>query len=305
VPDSHFRLALSHDRSQSDIVKISKAVITAAGPGQEQLPLQTLINRRGEPCSTLSVQLAELANSGIEEVALVIDNPARETLLRQAAGNTELALVFVKQPPENQGFGHAILSVAEFTAGQSFLLMVGDHIYVSDDSTRSCASQLIEVAQREQCLVSAVQSTHESQLRQFGTIGGTLLAGQAGLYEVNQVEEKPTPTYAEQQLLVPGQRLAHYLCFFGMHVITPEIMELLRQQAAQLPAGQALGLSPALHQFAGLGKYLAAQLEGHRFDLEQPYGLLKAQIAIGLQGTDRERLLTEILELFAPLRSDA
>lgn len=286
-------------------MKISKAVITAAGPGQEQLPLQTLINRRGEPCSTLAAQLAELADSGIEEVAVVIDDPERETLLRHAAAGTDLSLVFVQQPAEARGFGHAILSAAEFTAGQPFLLMVGDHIYVSDDSARTCASQLIEVARHEQCLISAVQSTHESQLRQFGTIGGTLVAGQAGLYEVNQVEEKPTPTYAEQHLLVPGQRLAHYLCFFGMHVITPEVMELLRKEAAQLRPGQALGLSPALHQFAGLGKYLAAQLQGRRFDLEQPYGLLKAQIAIGLQGTDRERLLTEILELFAPLRSDA
>ena len=35
---------------------LKKAVITAAGKGQGQLPLQTLINRDGEPCSTLSVQ---------------------------------------------------------------------------------------------------------------------------------------------------------------------------------------------------------------------------------------------------------
>lgn len=285
-------------------VKVSKAVITAAGPGQEQLPLQTLINRRGAPCSTLSVQLAELADSGIEEVAVVIDDPERESLLRHAAGASELSITFVRQSPEAKGFGHAILSAADFTADQPFLLMVGDHIYVSDDSARTCASQLIEVARREQCLVSAVQSTHESQLRQFGTIGGALVSGQAGLYEVNQVEEKPTPTYAEQHLLVPGQRLAHYLCFFGMHVITPEVMQLLRTEAAELGSGQSLGLSPALDQFAGLGKYLAAQLRGRRFDLEQPYGLLKAQIAIGLQGTDRERLLTEILELFAPVRAD-
>jgi UTP--glucose-1-phosphate uridylyltransferase len=90
-----------------------------------------------------------------------------------------------------------------------------------------------------------------------------------------------------------------------MHVITPEVMELLRREAEQLGPQKSLGLSPALNHSAGQGKYLAAQLQGRRFDLEQPYGLLKAQIAIGLQGTDRERLLTEILELFAPVRADA
>lgn len=286
-------------------MKITKAVITAAGPGQEQLPLQTLMNRKGVPCSTLSVQLAELADSGIEEVAVVIDDPKRESLLRSAAGASKLSIIFVKQSPNAKGFGHAMLSAANFTANQPFLLMVGDHIYVSDDSEQTCASQLIDVASREQCLVSAVQSTHESQLRQFGTIGGALVSGKSGLYEVSQVVEKPTPTYAEQHLLVPGQRLAHYLCFFGMHVITPGVMDLLRNEAEQIGSENSLGLSPALNQSAELGKYLATQLRGRRFDLEQPYGLLKAQIAIGLQGTDRERLLTEILELFAPARADS
>ncbi len=47
-------------------VNVTKAVITAAGPEQEQIPMQTLIKRRGQPCSTRSVQLAELADSGIE-----------------------------------------------------------------------------------------------------------------------------------------------------------------------------------------------------------------------------------------------
>ena len=39
--------------------------------------------------------------------------------------------------------------------------------------------------------------------------------------------EKPTPTEAEQRLIVPGLRAGHYLCFFGMHVLTPAVMELL------------------------------------------------------------------------------
>jgi len=34
------------------------------------------------------------------------------------------------------------------------------------------------------------------------------------------VIEKPTPTVAEQQLLV-GLGAGYYLCFFGMHVLPP------------------------------------------------------------------------------------
>lgn len=284
-------------------MKVTKAVITAAGEGQEQIPLQTLMNRRGEPRSTLSVQLAELADSGIEEVAIVINRPDREPVLRRAVGEVDLSISFVVQDDQARGFGHAILAAADFSADEPFLLMVGDHIYVSDESERTCVAQLIEVARREGSLVSAVQPTHESHLRQFGTIGGRILPGQSGLYEVTQVREKPTPTYAEQHLLVPGQRLGYYLCFFGLHVLTPEVLEQLREDAAKLGPGEALGLSPALDASARMGKYTATQLCGRRFDLEQAYGLLKAQIAIGLQSTNREQLLAEIIELLAPIKT--
>lgn len=284
-------------------MNVTKAVITAAGSGQEQIPLQTLIDRNGKPCSTLSVQLAELADSGISEVAIVINNEADEALFRKAAGETQVSISFVKQSAEARGFGHAILAAGKFTGDEAFLLMVGDHIYVSDRGEQTCAAQLIEVAKREACLVSAVQPTHESQLRQFGTIGGQMVTGHSGLYEVTQVKEKPTPTYAEQHLLVPGQRVAYYLCFFGMHVITPDVMEGLRTASAALASGGVLGLSDALDAAAGQGKYLATQLQGDRFDLEQRYGQLKAQIAIGLHSPDRDHLLAEIIDLLAPIRS--
>jgi len=52
-------------------------------------------------------------------------------------------------------------------------------------------------------------------------------AGDRGLYEIEKVLEKPTPTLAEEELIVPGLRAGHYLCFFGMHVLTPTVFELL------------------------------------------------------------------------------
>ena len=38
---------------------------------------------------------------------------------------------------------------------------------------------------------------------------------------IDKVIEKPTPTIAEQKLIIPGLRAGHYLCFFGMHVLSP------------------------------------------------------------------------------------
>jgi len=53
------------------------------------------------------------------------------------------------------------------------------------------------------------------------------VAGRNGLYQIENIIEKPTPTEAEQRLIVPGLRAGHYLCFFGMHILTPLVMTTL------------------------------------------------------------------------------
>ena len=47
------------------------------------------------------------------------------------------------------------------------------------------------------------------------------------VYTIEEIIEKPNPTLAELRLQVPGLRAGHYLCFFGMHVLTPAVFELL------------------------------------------------------------------------------
>ena len=265
--------------------------------------MQTLIDRAGNSCTTLRLKLVELADAGIEEVAIVIAHDVDDRLYRAAAGETPVALHFVRQPPEQRGFGRAILCAREFTGDDSFLLMVSDHAYVSDDPNRSCARQLIEAAAGEDCLVSAVQPTHESHLAHFGVIGGKTHDGRQGVYEVTRVWEKPTPTDAEQELMVPGQRIGYYLCFFGMHVLTPGVMNTLAGEQEAGGPGESLGLSPALDATARKSKYLACQVNGRRFNLEDRYGLMKAELALGLMGTHREELLAEIIELLAAMRA--
>jgi UTP--glucose-1-phosphate uridylyltransferase len=119
-----------------------------------------------------------------------------------------------------------------------------------------------------------------------------------GLYEIERVVEKPTPTLAEQELVTPGLRAGHYLGFFGMHVLTPEIMRLIEQISKAKPNAKTT-LSEAANRLPSREKYLAYQLRGTRCNLGVKYGLLKAQLAIGLTGHDRDLILTEIIDLLA------
>ncbi len=138
-------------------------------------------------------------------------------------------------------------------------------------------------------------------LRYYGAVGGRRVAGRTDLYTIERVLEKPTPTEAEQWLVVPGLRAGHYLCLFGMHVLTPLVMEILGQSAAASPApdGQPMMLSPALEKLAQRERYLALELQGTRYNTGVKYGMLLAQLALALQGKDRAEILSRVLELVA------
>jgi UTP--glucose-1-phosphate uridylyltransferase len=181
------------------------------------------------------------------------------------------------------------------------VLQVCDHVFVSQ-AVDSCTKQLITVAVREECAVSAVLATSERQLPYFGVVGGLRVANTTDLYTVSTVIEKPTPTVAEELCMVPGLRQGTYLGLFGTHVLTPRIFDILREQKQAARKGARLGLTEGLALLANRGKYLAREVSGLRLDLEGPFGLLRAQVALALHGTRREEVLEILLEEVAHAR---
>ncbi len=278
------------------MLHISKAVITAAGKTQRALPLQTLVDRDGEPKSALRIILDEVLDAGARDIALVIA-PGDQKAYEEAAGDAAGRLTFIEQKTP-LGYGHALLAARAFIESQPFLHLVSDHLYVSAIEA-GCARQLVEVAKTHECAVSAVQATRENSIGLYGTIGGRPVTGSTSVYEVECVLEKPTPTLAEQRLAVPGMRAGHYLCFFGMHVLTPSVIDLLAQEAERSNASVPLQLSPSLSRLAEREKYVACTLQGNRYNIGQRYGLFMAQLALALHGADREWVLANLVELLA------
>src|SRR5580704_11087905 len=271
-------------------VEIKKAIITAAGKSQATLPLQTLVDRDGSQKTALIIIVEEVLKAGVEENCVVV-RPGDQTAYRNAVGPHADRVRFVDQS-KPLGYGHAVYCAREFAGGEPFLHLVSDHLYVSRD-LKNCAQQLVEVARAESCAVSAVQATHESKLPFYGVVGGKLVAARQGLYEIECVVEKPTPTEAEQKLIVPGLRAGRYLCFFGMHVLTPGVMERLAG------ARNGVTLSPALNALAARERYLALEVNGRRYDIGAKYGLLTAQLALAFDGRDRDEVLTNLVEMLA------
>ncbi len=277
-------------------MKIKKGVITAAGRNQHTLPLQTLVDRDGVQKFALQIIIEEAISSGVDDLCVVICPGDREAY-SAAAGTWSKQLRFVEQSAP-LGYGQALYCARDFVGDDPFLHLVSDHLYLSREQRR-CAQQLVDVASAENAAVSAVQATRESLLPYYGAVGGKGIPNRPHLYLVETVLEKPTPTEAEQQLIVPGMRAGHYLCFFGMHVLTPTVMKILADSLAQ--SGQSLGmpLSAALIKLAERERYLACEIAGRRFNIGVKFGLLTAQLALALDGHDREEVLAQLVDLLA------
>lgn len=276
-------------------MKIKKAVITAAGEKQRLLPLQTLIDRDGEEKSVLGILIESALAADIEEVCVVVW-PGDEGRYAEAAARH---LGHVRFVPQSQplGYGHAVYCAREFVGGEPFLHLVGDHLWAANAGVAGTRG-LVALAEAEKCAVSAVQVTRENLLPRYGAVGARRVPGRQGLYRIETVIEKPTPTEAEQRLVTPGLRAGYYLCFFGMHALTPSAMELLGRRLAEAPEAR-ISLSVALDELARREKYLALEEQAQRYDLGARYGLLTAQLALALGGKDRSEVLSQLVELLA------
>jgi len=311
-------------------VAIRKAVITAAGRGVRLYPVADtvqkgmlpLVDRDGLAKPVIQIISEEALESGIEEICIVCapgdEQQYRAQLARlhdslltgyagepwargQAAGLETLLhrLSFAVQE-EPLGYGHAVYCAREFVGEESFLLLLGDHLYISAIEGQRCAQQLIQLATQEDCAVAAVNPTREYLVSHYGTLSGKRIPDLPGVYQIEKIVEKPSISFAEIQLQTPGLRAGHYLCLFGMHVLPHRIFTLLEKEMKQNSVAQGgHQLTPALQELANREKYLAAELRGDRYDIGAKFGLLQAQIALGMAGRERDVMLAGIVELMA------
>ncbi|PRY14264.1 UTP--glucose-1-phosphate uridylyltransferase [Pontibacter ummariensis] len=308
-------------------MRIKKAVITAAARGERLYPVADTIQKAMLPVvdvdglhkPVIQIIAEEAFASGIEELCIVCApgdgvryesafTSLRDNLVKSFKGvdwarkeaekvDQLLSRIQFLEQEQPLGYGHAVYCAREFVRDEPFLLLLGDYLYVSNLAQQRCAAQLLELASQENCAVSAVNPTIEHQIGRYGTLTGKHLPGKSGVYKIEKIIEKPSLSVAELELQTPGLRAGYYLCFFGMHVLTPAVFDILQKEVDR--DGDNILLTPALQELADTEKYLALEVKGNRYDISRKHGLLSAQIALGLAGEAHEETLTTMVELLA------
>ena len=313
------------------MARVRKAVITAAGKGTRQYPASTavqkemfpMVDRDGLTKPVIQIIGEEAIDSGIEEIC-IITQPGEESQYRdyfkrlddqmakafrgkdwailqsEKLGAFGERLHFAEQHTA-EGFGHAVFQAKKFVGDDPFLLMLGDHVYISDVKDR-CAMQLIKVYEEYMLdTITGVQPTVERLLHLFGVVKGGPLDPAKGIYKADLIVEKPSIEIAREKLVTPGLPAGNYLAHFGMHVFSPRIFDsleyLIKNDLREKGEIQLTAAQEHLRQQTD--KYWCVISQGQRYDTGIPYGLMETQLALALNGVHRTEICEAIARILA------
>ena len=271
---------------------VRKGVILAAGHGTRLLPATKVVPKEVLPLvdkPIIHYVVQEAIDSGIEQIIMVTSagkravedyfdrHPTLERALsekgdvdrlEEIVGITKMAdIVFVRQK-EQRGIGHAVLTARAAIGDEPFVLYFPDDIIVSDIPV---TRQLIEVYERHQGCVLAVQQVPHEDIVHYGSIDSEPL--EERVYRVRHIVEKPEPSAAPSDLGTVGR-----------YVLTPDIFPALRETKPGI--GGEIQLTDGLAILLQSHPLFACQFTGRRYDTGRPLGLLQASLEIALRRPD-------------------
>ena len=132
---------------------------------------------------------------------------------------------------EQEGYGHAVYCAKDWVAHQPFLLLLGDHIYTSNNGI-SCAKQIIDIYQQLGKSIIGLTLMSAEIIHKAGCVTG-VWQNDNSLLEITEIREKPSIEYARKNLSVAGMREDEFLGVFGMYVLESKIFDLLAEEINQ------------------------------------------------------------------------
>ena len=269
--------------------KIKKAVIPAAGLGTRFLPATKAQPKEMLPIvdkPTLKYIIEEAVASGKEEIIIItgknkksiedhFDKSVELELELEQKGKTELLeivrdisqmvnIYYIRQK-EPKGLGDAIYCARSFIGDEPFAVMLGDDIV---DNDVPCLKQLMSAYEEYRTTILGVQTVAPEDANKYGIINARYI--EDNVYKVKDLVEKPEP----------GKQPSN-IAILGRYIITPEIFEILENQAPG--KGGEVQLTDALKTLSKKEAMYAYEFEGRRYDVGDKLGFLEATVDFALK----------------------
>jgi UTP-glucose-1-phosphate uridylyltransferase/mevalonate kinase len=277
---------------------VRKAVIPAAGFGTRLFPaskaikkeLFPIIDSEGRIKPVILSIVEEALSGGIEEVCIVVQRGDLDTfeeffgnpppienynkLSKEAQEYSDYLLqigrhvTFVPQDGQ-EGFGHAVYCAKDWVNDEPFLLLLGDHLYASDEDA-SCARQVLDAYDELGLSVVGLKKTPAEDVHNFGCVAGDWIDSDSTL-SITEFSEKPDAEYAQKHLHVEGTPDGVFFSVFGQYVLKPAIFEYLQEHIEHnVREGGEFQLTSCLDQLRQEDGFAGLVVKGRRFDIGIP-----------------------------------
>jgi len=264
---------------------IKKCLFPAAGYGTRFLPATKATPKEMLPILTkplIQYGVEEAVAAGIDTMAIVtgrgkraiedhfdisyelehqIKGGSKESLLSEIRSLiTQCTFSYTRQI-EMKGLGHAILTGETLIGNEAFAVLLADDL--CNNETNGVLKQMIEVYEKYQCSIVAIEEVPMDKTDKYGVIAGNLVDNSTDTYRVSDMVEKPDPKDAPTNMAI-----------IGRYILTPDIFDILRK--TKPGKGGEIQITDALLEQAKQGNVIAYKFKGKRFDCGSVDGFVEA-----------------------------
>lgn len=269
-------------------MKIRKAIIPAAGLGTRVLPASKSMPKEMLPIvdkPAIQYIVEEAVKSGITDI-LIITNRGKSIIedhfdhsielenmlkkrgrydtLNELDDLANMANIYYLRQKETRGLGDAVLRAKEFVGNEPFAVLYGDDVIIGEVPT---TSELLEAYEKYGKSVVGIKEVSDQAICKYCSLEVEKL--NSNTYAVSDMIEKPKLE----------EKLSNF-SILGRCVLESEIFEILER--TPLGAGNELQLTDAMREIAKTKGMIGVDFSGTRYDMGNKFGIIKANIEVGL-----------------------
>ena len=266
-------------------LRIKKCLVPAAGYGTRFLPATKATPKEMLPVLTkplIQYGVEEAVEAGLHTMAIItgrgkraiedhfdisyelehqIKGSGKESLLTEIRSLIDKCTFSYTRQVEMKGLGHAILTGETLIGNEPFAVILADDLCTNGSD--GVLKQMIEVYEKYQCSIVAIEEVPMDQTDKYGVIAGNLVDNTDNTYRVTDMVEKPDPKDAPTNMAI-----------IGRYILTPDIFDILRE--TKPGKGGEIQITDALLEQAKQGKVIAYKFDGQRFDCGSIDGFVEA-----------------------------
>ena len=289
-------------------MKIKKAIIPAAGLGTRVLPASKAMPKEMLPIvdkPAIQYIVEEAVNAGITDILIItnrgkgviedhFDHSLELEAMLEKRGNipvleevrkpANLANIYYIRQKVTKGLGDAVLRAKEFVGDEPFAVLYGDDVIIGEIPA---IGELCEAYEKYGKSVVGIKEVPDELIVKYCSLKAEKLEDK--IFSVTDMIEKP-----------PIEKKFTNYSILGRCVLDSEIFDILER--TPLGAGGELQLTDAMAEIAKTKGMTGVEFSGIRYDMGNKFGMLRANIEVGLNHPEtKDELANYIKDLAGKL----